>query len=54
MLDHLGEPRAATRLMRAIELVTERGEALSPDLGGRATTDEMTEAVIGALKRVNA
>ena len=54
MLDHLGEPRAAQRLMRAIELVTERGESLSPDLGGRATTDEVTEAVIGALKRVNA
>jgi tartrate dehydrogenase/decarboxylase / D-malate dehydrogenase len=53
MLDHLGEPGAAARLMRAIELVTERGEALSPDLGGRATTDEVTEAVIGALKRVN-
>ena len=54
MLDHLGEPRAAGRLMRAIEIVTERGEALSPDLGGRATTNEVTEAVIGALKRVNA
>jgi tartrate dehydrogenase/decarboxylase / D-malate dehydrogenase len=52
MLDHLGEPRASARLMRAIELVT--GEALSPDLGGRATTDQVTEAVIGALKRVNA
>ena len=54
MLDHLGEPQAARRLMAAIELVTERGEALAPDLGGRATTDEVTDAVIAALKRVNA
>jgi tartrate dehydrogenase/decarboxylase/D-malate dehydrogenase len=40
--------------MRAVELVTERGEVMSPDLGGRATTDEVTEAVVAALKRANA
>jgi tartrate dehydrogenase/decarboxylase / D-malate dehydrogenase len=54
MLEHLGENRAAKRLMHAIALVTERAEALSPDLGGRATTAEVTDAVIAALKRVNA
>jgi tartrate dehydrogenase/decarboxylase/D-malate dehydrogenase len=54
MLDHLGESAAATRLMRAVELVTERAEVMSPDLGGRATTDEVTEAVVAALKRANA
>ena len=54
MLDHLGEAAAARRLMTAIEVVTGRGEALSPDLGGHATTDQVTEAVIEALRGGNA
>jgi tartrate dehydrogenase/decarboxylase / D-malate dehydrogenase len=54
MLDHLGKPRGARRLMAAVETVTGRGEALSPDLGGRATTEEVTAAVIGALRGANA
>jgi len=40
--------------MAAVETVTGRGEALSPDLGGRATTEEVTAAVIGALRGANA
>jgi tartrate dehydrogenase/decarboxylase/D-malate dehydrogenase len=54
MLDHLGEKRAAQRLMAAIETVTARGEALSPDLGGQARTQEVTEAVIAAIRGANA
>jgi tartrate dehydrogenase/decarboxylase / D-malate dehydrogenase len=54
MLEHLGETDAAQRLMRAIETVTGRGEVLSPDLGGTATTREVTEAVIGVLTGANA
>ena len=54
MLDHLGKPRGARCLMAAVETVTGRGEALSPDLGGRATTEEVTAAVIGALRGANA
>lgn len=50
MLDHLGEAAAARRLMVAIEIVTDRGEFLSPDLGGAASTAEVTAAVIGALR----
>ena len=38
MLDHLGEPRAAERLMRAIERVTADAAKHTPDLGGKATT----------------
>jgi tartrate dehydrogenase/decarboxylase/D-malate dehydrogenase len=53
MLDHLGEVAAATRLMSAIETVTSRGEVLSPDLGGSATTREVTEAVIAAIRGAN-
>jgi tartrate dehydrogenase/decarboxylase / D-malate dehydrogenase len=54
MLDHLGEAQAARRLMSAIETVTARRETLSPDLGGTATTYEVTRAVIDALRGANA
>jgi tartrate dehydrogenase/decarboxylase/D-malate dehydrogenase len=48
MLEHLGELKAAARLMRAIEKVTEQG-VFTPDLGGKATTKDVTEAVCAAL-----
>ena len=50
MLDHLGEPAAASRLMNAIEHVTATCQ-LPADLGGKATTAQITEAVCGALTR---
>jgi tartrate dehydrogenase/decarboxylase/D-malate dehydrogenase len=53
MLQHLGEAGAAGRLMRAVELVTERGEVLPPDLSGKANTAEVTDAVIAAIRRAN-
>jgi tartrate dehydrogenase/decarboxylase/D-malate dehydrogenase len=54
MLEHVGEDKAARRLFSAIEAVTSRGDILTPDLGGKATTREVTDAVIGALQGVNA
>ncbi|MDQ6619817.1 MAG: tartrate dehydrogenase [Pseudomonadota bacterium] len=48
MLEHLGEPQAADRLMRAIETVTASG-LCTPDLGGSATTRAVTQAVCDAL-----
>ena len=48
MLEHLGEPRAAQRLMTAIESVTGR-RIFTPDLGGHAGTREVTQAVMDAL-----
>src|SRR5215813_10764321 len=42
MLEHLGEPAAATRLMRAIERVTADKSLHTPDLGGRAKTVDVT------------
>jgi len=54
MLDHLGERRAAQRLMRAIEHVTASGNVLPRDLGGNATTDQVAEAVIAAIQGANA
>ncbi len=52
MLDHLGEPAAAARLMRSIERVT-AAQVFTPDLGGRATTREVTDAVLHALEGDN-
>jgi tartrate dehydrogenase/decarboxylase / D-malate dehydrogenase len=54
MLDHLGEPRAAERLMRSIERVTADPAMHTPDLGGKATTRKVTDAVIAALEGDNA
>lgn len=49
MLDHLGEKAAAVRLMRAIERVTADRSLHTPDLGGTATTRQVTRAVLDAL-----
>lgn len=49
MLEHLGEPAAAARLMRAIERVTAEPTLHTPDLGGTASTRQVKEAVIAAL-----
>jgi tartrate dehydrogenase/decarboxylase/D-malate dehydrogenase len=48
MLEHLGERANAKRLLEAIETVTAAG-VRSPDLGGTARTDEVTDAVCQAL-----
>jgi tartrate dehydrogenase/decarboxylase/D-malate dehydrogenase len=48
MLEHLGETAAAARLMAAIEHVTATAE-LPADLGGTASTDQITSAVCSAL-----
>jgi tartrate dehydrogenase/decarboxylase/D-malate dehydrogenase len=53
LLEHLGEPAAATRLMKAIEVVTADKRFHTPDLGGTARTTDVTEAVIAAVKGAN-
>ncbi|MCU0945955.1 MAG: tartrate dehydrogenase [Rubritepida sp.] len=53
MLEHLGEARAAAQLMRAVERVTADAALHTPDLGGRATTRQVTEAVCAALRQAN-
>lgn len=53
MLEHLGETDAAARLMKAVEAVTANPEFHTPDLGGQATTDRVTEAVIEEIRRSN-
>lgn len=53
MLDHLGEREAAAMLMAAIERVTASAALHTPDLGGTATTAQVTEAVCDALRSAN-
>jgi tartrate dehydrogenase/decarboxylase / D-malate dehydrogenase len=52
MLDHLGETEASARLMRAVEKVTGAG-ITTPDVGGTATTKDVTAAVVEAIHSSN-
>ena len=49
MLEHLEQPDGAAALVSAVERVLAAGESQTRDLGGTATTAEMTAAVIAAL-----
>lgn len=53
MLEHLGEGPAAARLMRAIERVTANPDMHTPDLGGPATTDRVTDGIRAAIRADN-
>jgi isocitrate dehydrogenase (NAD+) len=50
MLDHLGEHSAARRIEAALECVYREGKHTTPDVGGKAGTDEFTDAVIAGLR----
>lgn len=52
MLDHLGEQDGADRIMRAVEKVTGAG-ILTPDVGGKNNTKDVTDAVIDAIHSSN-
>jgi tartrate dehydrogenase/decarboxylase/D-malate dehydrogenase len=52
MLEHLGEAAASRALMTAVEQVCAAGIA-TPDLGGKATTKEVTRAVCEAIAGAN-
>ena len=54
MLEHLGEAGAASALISAIEQVTGAGQVRPRDLGGDATTAQVTAAVIAAIEGANA
>jgi tartrate dehydrogenase/decarboxylase/D-malate dehydrogenase len=53
MLDHLGEPDAASRLIDAIERTLAAGDVLTPDLGGTATTADVTKRVCALIAGSN-
>jgi tartrate dehydrogenase/decarboxylase/D-malate dehydrogenase len=50
MLRHLGHESEAARVERAIDAVCEDGRVLTADLGGTASTAEVGEAVVRALR----
>lgn len=49
MLEHLNEGEAAHRIQRSVEKVLAEGSVMTGDLGGTATTTDMTKAIIAAL-----
>jgi tartrate dehydrogenase/decarboxylase/D-malate dehydrogenase len=51
MLDHLGHADAAAAIVGAIETVLKDRTALTPDMGGKATTVELGRAVEDAVAR---
>ena len=49
MLEHLGQKPAADAIVKAIERVLAAGSELTPDMGGKASTPSLAEAVADAL-----
>ena len=49
LLEFLDQADASKALMGAIEAVTSEGRALTPDLGGKAGTKDLTDAVLEKL-----
>ena len=49
MLEHLGAPAAASRIMNALKAVTAAKRVRTPDLGGNNTTREFAAAVVKEL-----
>ena len=52
MLNHIGEQVAAARIERAIERVLVEGAVRTGDMGGKASTTEITDAIIAALPAI--
>src|SRR5579884_2859539 len=50
MLTHLGEREAANKLQSAIQSVYREGKYLTRDVGGTASTEDFTDAVIRAIR----
>jgi isocitrate dehydrogenase (NAD+) len=54
LLDYLGEHEVGQRVRFAVEQVLGEGRCLTADLGGRASTEEMTSAICSACTEVTA
>jgi isocitrate dehydrogenase (NAD+) len=50
MLDYLGHPRDAERVRDGVKAVLKSGKMVTRDLGGKASTADMTRAIIHAMK----
>src|SRR5262245_8264112 len=53
MLDHLNEKPAAEAVRNAVKAVLKEKRALSPDLGGKAKTTEVGDAVVESVGQVS-
>jgi len=51
MLDHVGERRAAKRIFDALETVLLKGERLTRDLKGSATTTQFADAIVREIEK---
>ena len=51
LLQHLSEKKAANRIYLALERVLMRGEVLTSDLGGKASTKAFAEAIIREIEK---
>ena len=49
MLRFLGYPVCADRIDRAVDQVIREGEVLTPDLGGKSSTQDVLDAVLKKL-----
>ena len=49
MLEHMGYSEPALQIYDAVNAVLREGKTLTPDLGGKATTDEVVEAILKGL-----
>lgn len=50
MLEHLGEKAAASAILKALDQVSSDTRHCTPDMGGNASTSELTDALISALQ----
>jgi len=50
MLEHLGQPEWAQKILSALEAVLAESRCRTPDLGGHSSTDEVTAAVIAQIR----
>ena len=53
MLEHLGQAQAAADLMKAIEHALASQDTKTPDLGGSASTEKSTAAMVAALESLD-
>ncbi|HSA07086.1 MAG TPA: isocitrate/isopropylmalate dehydrogenase family protein [Candidatus Gastranaerophilales bacterium] len=53
MLNHIGETKAADKLYNAVIKVIEKGETVTPDLGGVNSTMEMADAIVEEIKKMS-
>jgi isocitrate dehydrogenase (NAD+) len=49
LLDHIGDGERARRIRNAFETTVKEGKTVTRDLGGTASTDEFTDAIIAKL-----